>query len=413
MAFSVGVLHAIAAFAVPAAILAVAAALSAQAAIIPAAYASVAARAPEIIFTLGALLALAFQRGRIFFALLTLTVAWFAYRGYLSRGLEGFPARAVFVSLCLLVPANLMALALTPERGIFNRHGLLRVTVLVLQCGVVAWLAAAGNRETVDWLYEPLTTALPTGSPVSQSGLLLMAAGVLTGIGLWWRSRSAIDLAFAGATLAWAIAAQGVLQAQIHTVFTAAAALMLSIAILQDVYRMAFRDELTGLPARRALNEHLARLGRRYTIAMIDIDHFKKFNDTHGHDVGDQVLKMVATRIDAVRGGGSAYRFGGEEFVVVFAGTSAADAMAHLEALRIDVAQHGLTLRGPDRPPQPPSSRTRKTRSIHAGGKKLSVTISIGIAEPDAKRATPSAVLTAADKALYRAKHAGRNQVSR
>src|SRR2546426_2126284 len=59
---------------------------------------------------------------------------------------------------------------------------------------------------------------------------------------------------------------------------------------------MAYEDTLTGLPARRALNEALLRLGGQYSVAMIDVDHFKRINDRHGHDVGDQVLKMIAAR---------------------------------------------------------------------------------------------------------------------
>ena len=401
------------AVAVPAAILLIAQALGARAATLPPAYASLATHAPEFVLALGALLAIAFQRGRIFFAMVTLAVAWFAYRGYLSRGVTGFTARTVFVSLCIFTPVNLAALALTRERGIFNLHGMLRAGIIALECGATAWLIAAGNRETVAWLYQPLTSALPVATLIPQAGLILMAAGALTGIVLWWLSRSAIDLAFAGATVAWAIAANNVGRPEQLIVFSAAAALILAVAVLQDVYRMAFRDELTGVPARRALNEHLVRLGRRFVIAVIDIDHFKKFNDTHGHDVGDQVLKMVATRIERVRGGGSAYRFGGEEFVIVFPGASAAQAMPHLDALRIDVAHHGLTLRAPDRPPQSPSTRARNTRSTRFSGKILSVTVSIGVAERNEKLATPAAVMTAADKALYRAKRAGRNRVSR
>ncbi len=412
-------LRGFAAFAVPAAILAAAYALAAYAAALPPAYLSLTGHAPVLVLALGALLAAAFQRGRIFFAMVTLAIAWLAYRGYLSGGLSGFAARAVFVSLCLFVPINFMALALTRERGIFNLHGLLRAGIIALECGAVAWLIAAGNRETVDWLYQPLTTALTMATRIPQAGLTLMAAGVVTAVGLWWLSRSAIDLAFAGAIVAWGIAAHGVAQpdtVMTHIVFSAAAALILAIAVLQDVYRMAFRDELTGVPGRRALNEHLARLGRRYVIAVLDIDHFKKFNDTHGHDVGDQVLKMVATRIERVRGGGSAYRFGGEEFVIVFPGAAAAQALPHLDALRIDVANHGLTLRASERPLQTPArtnARPRTARSARSGGKKLSVTVSIGVAERTEKLATPSAVLTAADKALYRAKRAGRNRVSR
>ena len=64
---------------------------------------------------------------------------------------------------------------------------------------------------------------------------------------------------------------------------------------------MAYHDELTGLPGRRALNEALLRVGSRYAVAMVDVDHFKHFNDAYGHEVGDQVLRMVAAQLD--RGG--------------------------------------------------------------------------------------------------------------
>jgi diguanylate cyclase (GGDEF)-like protein len=402
--------HGIAAFAAPAAMLALALALSTYIASLPPQFASLAKIAPEAAMALAALLAIAFQRGRIFFAIVTLAIAYFTYRNYLNGGLAGFTARTVFASMCILVPVNLAALAFTRERGIFNLHGLLRVTILLMECGVVAWLIAANNRETVDWLYSPLFEGAPLlNTRIPQMSLTLMATATMACIALWWFTRSAIDLAFGGATAAWAIAVHGGARPELLISFTAAAALILAVAVLQDAYRMAFRDELTGVPGRRALNEHLARLGRRFVIAVIDIDHFKKFNDTHGHDVGDQVLKMVATRIERVRGGGKAYRFGGEEFVIVFAGATIKEAMPHLEALRIDVADHGLTLRDSERAEDAPQKRKRKSS---ASGKNLSVTISIGVAERSEKLATPADVLTAADKALYRAKHGGRNKVS-
>jgi diguanylate cyclase (GGDEF)-like protein len=168
---------------------------------------------------------------------------------------------------------------------------------------------------------------------------------------------------------------------------------------------MAYHDELTGLPARRALNEALQRLNDTYTVAMVDVDHFKKFNDTHGHDVGDQVLRMVAERLGRVDGGGRAFRYGGEEFAVLFPGKSAQESAPHLETLRMAVAGATFTLRGKDRPKRKPESRGRG-----GGAGKVTVTVSIGAAQARGS-AVPEEVVKAADRALYRAKEGGRNRV--
>jgi diguanylate cyclase (GGDEF)-like protein len=174
---------------------------------------------------------------------------------------------------------------------------------------------------------------------------------------------------------------------------------------------MAFQDELTGLPSRRTLNERLMGLGGKFTIAMLDIDHFKQFNDAHGHDVGDQVLKMVATRLGQVRRGSRAFRYGGEEFTLVFAGRAIRQVMGELEELRAGIAQHRMVLRAADRPLEPRAGRSLRVGTLP--GKTVSVTISIGVAESNDKLKSPNEVLQAADKALYRAKEKGRNRVSR
>src|SRR6185436_12678910 len=98
----------------------------------------------------------------------------------------------------------------------------------------------------------------------------------------------------------------------IFAAFMAAAGAVLVGALMQESHRLAFRDELTGLPGRRALDARLRSLPGRYTVAMVDVDHFKKFNDTHGHDIGDQVLKLVGARLAEVGGSGKAFRYGGE-----------------------------------------------------------------------------------------------------
>jgi diguanylate cyclase (GGDEF)-like protein len=186
---------------------------------------------------------------------------------------------------------------------------------------------------------------------------------------------------------------------------------ILLAAVLQESHRLAFRDELTNLPSRRALEERLTGLGPTYAIGMIDVDNFKQFNDAHGHHIGDQVLKLVAARLEAIEGGGTSYRYGGEEFCVLFSDRTLEQALPHLEQLRKDIEDYRMAVRGGDRPREKGTgSRLRATR---APEKTLSVTVSIGAAERDDTLIRPALVIRAADEALYRAKRAGRNRVMR
>jgi diguanylate cyclase (GGDEF)-like protein len=227
---------------------------------------------------------------------------------------------------------------------------------------------------------------------------------------------SPLGAGVAGALLAFFVACEWVRSQAVFGVFTAAAGAILVVAMLQESHRLAFNDELTGLPGRRALQEAMAGLGPRYALAMADVDHFKSFNDTHGHDIGDQVLKLVAARLVEVGGGGRAFRYGGEEFTVLFPGLPLAQALPHLEAIRASIAEYRMAVRGEDRPKE-----REKGEKLRGPGDEdsvppdrfLSVTISIGGAEPSEAAATPAQVLKAADEALYRAKRGGRNRVSR
>lgn len=364
------------------------------------------------ILALGGLISLAFNRGRALFALLSLAAAYAGYQAILLHDLAHFQARTVFAALCIFVPLNLGILSLIRERGTFNRHGFRRLAMILLQIAFTAWIVYSKKTAFAAWAYAPLVNfARMAGSPIPQLGLIMIAAGLASAIAMWFATRSAIDLGFAGAIVAFAIAINGIASPGIFPVFMAAGALILTIAVLQDTFRMAFRDELTGLPGRRALGESLAGLGKHYTVAMLDVDHFKNFNDTYGHDTGDQILKMVAAKLAHMGGGGKAYRYGGEEFTVLFPGKSMDIAIPHLETLRKNIAGYTLALRDGDRQTQAKSDWKRRTR--RRAGKSVSVTISIGVAGNNDRLATPDDVIQAADRALYRAKRKGRNRVSR
>jgi diguanylate cyclase (GGDEF)-like protein len=194
-------------------------------------------------------------------------------------------------------------------------------------------------------------------------------------------------------------------------IYTTTAGALLLVAIIYDSHHMAYRDDLTGLPARRALQEALLKLGPKYTMAMLDIDHFKKFNDTHGHDVGDQVLKLVASKIRGVRAGGKPFRYGGEEFTVLFPRKRSDDVVHELERLREEVANSKFQLRAKDRPKRKPKQGKGRPQRPRKESRSVTVTISIGVAERGGK-GKPEQVLKRADQALYRAKKGGRNRVS-
>ncbi len=405
-------LLALAQFAVPAAVLGAAFVLVFYSAALPPSLAGLKVYGPYIVFALGAALAIGFNRGRVVFALVVLAAAYGTQQLWLQEGLGTFPARVLYAALTVFVPLNLALLAVLPERGTFNRHGVLRLAVLVAQVGFTAWVVAASQTEIADWIYQKfLDPALFGAARMPQLGIAVIAASLLIAFVAAFVTRSAISASLVGAIAAFAVAAHVVTASTTFAIFTAAAELMVTIGMLQDAFRMAFRDELTGLPSRRALNERLMSLPRSYTVAMLDVDHFKQFNDTYGHDLGDQVLKMMASQIDGVGGGGKAFRYGGEEFMVLFPGKDADEVIPHLDALRKDIESYRLALRGADRPRK--SKGGKRQRGGWRGKDSVSVTVSIGVAECSERHATPQAVIQAADRALYRAKDKGRNQVSR
>jgi diguanylate cyclase (GGDEF)-like protein len=171
-------------------------------------------------------------------------------------------------------------------------------------------------------------------------------------------------------------------------------------------WRRAYLDELMGIPGRRAFEESLHRLGRHYAIAMVDIDNFKHFNDRYGHQVGDQILRFVAARLKKVSFG-QAFRYGGEEFVLIMPGCKVRGMITLLEELRLSIGLSRFTIRGKNRP----SHKPRRKERPPGGKEKVGVTVSIGVARKSLIHPTPEAVLKAADEALYRAKQMGRNRV--
>jgi diguanylate cyclase (GGDEF)-like protein len=352
----------------------------------------------------GILLGWRFDRSRLVLSLLILLLAERALLIPPPAGdAAGEVPRVVAALIALLLPLDLAALSWLPERGLWAVSGRISLSLLALQIAFVALLCQP--------LFLPLSTTLDlllAGPAWAVLPLPALAAFVLALVVLTIRA-VALSAALEGGAV-WALIASWLALAVGRgldaSVYLATGGLILVLSLIETWHGMAYGDELTGLPARRALDEALTRLSGTYAVAMVDIDHFKRFNDQHGHDVGDQLLRMIGTRLSEVGGGGRAFRYGGEEFAVLFPGKDAKEAFEHLEALRRSIEASPFTVRGPGRPatkPQPvPTARGRR---------HVAVTVSIGVATSDGSDGPPEDVVHAADQALYRAKHAGRNRV--
>jgi len=172
-------------------------------------------------------------------------------------------------------------------------------------------------------------------------------------------------------------------------------------------WQKIYLDELTGLPNRRALNEALPVLKSPFCVAMFDVDHFKRFNDEHGHEQGDTVLRFLASVLEK-EFGANIYRYGGEEFCALFEGQTIESVSKAVEHARSRVEAREFTIRksGEHRKATSPKDRTTGHPK-----RQTFVTVSAGVATDDVSLRQPEDVLIAADAALYRAKQTGRNRV--
>jgi diguanylate cyclase (GGDEF)-like protein len=362
----------------------------------------------------GLLIAARFHSSRIFFSLLILFLAERAVSYFSGGHLAGSgSARTAIAAVGLLLPLNFVLLSLQREKGFCFAQIAPAALVLFVESVIVAVLcqpesltgpARAAHHHAAGFPFVAIVACSAAGM-ILLIRFLLFRKPAESGM-LWALAASFLALRFGGA-------------GRIPTAYFAAAAFILALSIIETSYLLAYHDELTTLPSRRAFNEGLLRLEPPYSIAMVDIDHFKRCNDTYGHETGDEVLRLVAARLARVTGGGQAYRFGGEEFAIVFAGKTTLEVLDDLEELRTRVEASRFQLRGKDRRQEPRGPDRRNMRAGHkireltrAGAEtEVAVTVSIGVATAGTQGSQAKEVIAAADKALYRAKAGGRNRV--
>jgi diguanylate cyclase (GGDEF)-like protein len=371
----------------------------------------------------GLLLAWRFHSSRVFFALFVLFLAQQAIGFFLTANvsLRG-PVHGALEAAVFLVPLNFVLLSSARERGFTLATVGSTGIFLFVQSTIVAALGRAGQdyASTPHARHHAAVSLL--SSPYTWAAFGIAAAFLLV---RFLFLRKPVESALFWSLTSFLLASHSGGVGRTATAYFASSALILALFITETSYFLAYHDELTTLPSRRAFNDTLLRLEAPYSIAVVDIDHFKRFNDTYGHDTGDQVLRLVASSLARVTGGGRAYRCGGEEFAIVFSGKTSTEVVGDLEQLRATIESSSFRMRGADRRQSPRGSdrRNQSTRSRARTGRAIrqlaqvsrlsafSVTVSIGVAACTQDKTDPDRIVQSADKALYRAKAAGRNRI--
>jgi diguanylate cyclase (GGDEF)-like protein len=379
------------------------------------------------VFVAACLLAWRFHSSRVMFVLLTLLLAHRSLEFFSSgRIVSSGSGRIAFEAIALLLPVNFVLFSQARERGWGVPAIASRVALLFFESVFVALICRPGATASPWFLHTAiLKPHLFSWTLIPQLALLAFAAGFATLLVRFVIHPKPLESGLLWSLLAATCGLQAGGVGRIGSAYFATAGLVVLSSIIENSYLLAYHDELTALPSRRAFNDAILRLEAPYAIAVVDIDHFKKFNDNFGHDTGDQVLRMVGSRLAQVTGNGQAYRVGGEEFCILFRDKSMKEALPHLEAVRAAIQDSVFRLRGlPERRTMSRGTDRRSPRSRRVGSSQLlrralaepsaqefSVTVSVGVAEPSPSTKEVEGVVQAADKALYRAKRAGRNRV--
>ena len=300
---------------------------------------------------------------------------------------------------------SFLFIGILQERGLFCFYGVLKIFIMISILSLVYYFLYYFSIELKNALDTPIISFKVPLIKVNDFTLLISFLSILfvTIISNIFFITN-IEKATSWILIALLIPALLIQNESSFILFITLGATLNIGALLKDTYSMAYIDTLTKIPARRALEEAFLKLNSTYSIAMVDIDLFKKFNDTYGHDIGDEVLKLVAEQLSNVKGGGKAFRYGGEEFTILFPNKNSDEILIFLEEVRTSIEKRAFIIRGKDRPKKEPEKKI-KSKDL----KSVNVTVSIGVAHAPYHGKTTQEIMKKADIALYKAKKSGRN----
>jgi diguanylate cyclase (GGDEF)-like protein len=363
---------------------------------------------PYILLALAAVLALLSNHALETGAALSMLCVYWLIQTQLQVPLQTQPAGQIFYLLNLLVPCLLLGYVFMPEQNCQQPLGLTAIALAPVMIILLARLLAFDSDLFSSSAQQAFSNALFSEHLSGfSSGLYLVAFSSCLGLCIY--RRQPLESSLLGCTL-MAYATFGWIHlTHISAFMFTGIGLLLSINLTGSLLSIGYRDELTQIGNRRALKQSAKNLRGSYSVAMVDADYFKRINDQYGHDLGDQALRVIAGLLRKTADGAKPFRYGGEEFCLLFKGKSKQEVIDTLENIRQEIANYDMVIR--DKKHRPSASKQgEKRRGASRRTGELRLTVSIGVASSD-NSGHFDQVMKKADKALYRAKARGRNRV--
>jgi len=364
---------------------------------------------PLIVIGASVLVGLLFKRTWLMLVILVLAIAdrallYFAASIYVAT--EG--GHLLYQAISFLLPFNLCVFAFMKRRGDMTRQSIWFLSAILLQGCAIAFIYQYKSLGFGAFLEDSsIKWALLKHTPLSQLALLAFGIALVYYLFLYIRTRGVIERAFCWAIISVFYAlALGRIGPE-SSIYFSTAGLIFVISVIENIYVEGFQDELTELPTGKSMHGILSQLGTGYTVAMVEVDNFKRLRDNHGRRVSKQVLRSVGLKLTSVTGGGKPFHYGGEVFAVVFPGKFLQDTLPHMEELRQTIKKPGPIPQNQKRPHKKP----KKLKKIEILANRVPVTVSIGVAERSEADMTPHQAIKKAEKALITAKNEGRDRM--
>ncbi|RJX75477.1 diguanylate cyclase [Vibrio sinensis] len=366
---------------------------------------------PYVLLFSSILISHAFKQCRIAMVSTALFLTYWIIQNRLLGPLDSDTTLIEFSLLATLLPIVCLLTYAFNNGSVFSRSYLLFLVTLSLIVAISYLVIENYNRAQFSELRETFMYIMPTVSQIPWV-LVIYLVGVCFCSAIYvLMDNRIIDVVVYSSILVASVTFVFFHLPFISSFLFILGATLILIHLFSASYALAFNDRLTNVPGRLALESDLKHLSRRYSIAMVDIDHFKQFNDTYGHDTGDDVLKLVAKKLQDVGGRARVYRYGGEEFTIIFKRKESDEAYLFLNELRTSIANYDLVLRD-IKSRSKNDSLANRVLAINAidNTKTANLTVSIGVAD-SSRHNNAESVMKAADRALYQAKNSGRNIV--